>query len=101
MADITRVGVLGCGLMGSGIAQAAATAGFPTIVRDVEAGLLAKGEGTIQRSLEKLVEKGKIDVAARDGALGRLRFTTELDDLAGCDLVIEAVTEDLALKNEL
>ncbi|HEX3275656.1 MAG TPA: 3-hydroxybutyryl-CoA dehydrogenase [Gemmatimonadales bacterium] len=101
MADITRVGVLGCGLMGSGIAQAAATAGFPTIVRDVEAGLLAKGEGAIQRSLEKLVEKGKIDGAARDGALGRLRFTTELDDLAGCDLVIEAVTEDLALKNEL
>jgi 3-hydroxybutyryl-CoA dehydrogenase len=101
MADITRVGVLGCGLMGSGIAQVAATAGFATVVRDVEAGLLAKGEATIQRSLDKLVEKGKLDRATRDGALARLRFTTEVDDLTDCDLVIEAVTEDLALKNEL
>jgi 3-hydroxybutyryl-CoA dehydrogenase len=101
MAGITRVGVLGCGLMGSGIAQAAAAAGFPTVVRDVEEGLLAKGESAIQRSLDKLVEKGKLEQTARDGALGRLRFTTELDGVAGCDLVIEAVTEDLALKNEL
>jgi 3-hydroxybutyryl-CoA dehydrogenase len=101
MPDITRVGVLGCGLMGSGIAQVAATAGYATVVRDVEAGLLARGEGTIQRSLDRLVEKAKLDPATRDAALGRLRFTTELEDLTECDLVIEAVTEDLALKNEL
>jgi 3-hydroxybutyryl-CoA dehydrogenase len=101
MPDITRVGVLGCGLMGSGIAQAAATVGCATVVRDVEAGLLARGEATIQRSLDKLVEKGKLDRATRDGALGRLRFTTELDDLTESELVIEAVTEDLALKHEL
>jgi 3-hydroxybutyryl-CoA dehydrogenase len=101
MPDITRVGVLGCGLMGSGIAQVAATAGCATVVRDVEAGLLARGEGLIQRSLDKLVEKAKLDAVTRNAALGRLRFTTELDELAECELVIEAVTEDLALKNEL
>jgi 3-hydroxybutyryl-CoA dehydrogenase len=101
MTDITRVGILGCGLMGSGIAQAAATAGFPTVVRDVEDGLLAKGEGAIQRSLDRLVDKGKLDRATGDAALGRLRFTTKLDDVADCGLVIEAITEDLALKNEL
>lgn len=101
MTDISRVGVLGCGLMGSGIAQAAAAAGFPTVVRDVEAGLLARGQAAIGKSLAKLVEKGKLDAAARDAALGRLTFTTDLADLAGCDLIVEAVTEDLELKSEL
>ena len=101
MPDISRVGVLGCGLMGSGIAQAAATAGIPTIVRDVEQGLLARGEAAIVKSLGKLVEKSKLDAAVRDAALRHLEFTTRLDDLAGCDLIIEAVTEDLALKTEL
>ena len=98
---IARVGVLGCGLMGSGIAQAAATAGFPTVVRDVEAGLLANGQRAVRKSLDRLVEKGKLDSAARDGALERLRFTTDLADLADGDLIVEAVTENLALKNEL
>ncbi len=101
MTDISRVGVLGCGLMGSGIAQAAAAAGFPTVVRDVEAGLLARGQTAIATSLAKLVEKGKLDAAARDAALKRLTFTTDLADLAGCDLIVEAVPEDLALKSEL
>jgi 3-hydroxybutyryl-CoA dehydrogenase len=101
MADISRVGVLGCGLMGSGIAQAAATAGFPTVVRDVEAGLLAQGEGAIVKSLGKLVEKGKLDGATRAAALERLTFTTALDRVAGCDLIVEAVPEDLAIKTEL
>src|SRR3954464_9953243 len=101
MPEITRVGVLGCGLMGGGIAQTAAAAGFPTVVRDVIPGLLQKGKAAIMRSLAKLVEKGKLDASARDGALERLSFTTELDDLLSCDIVIEAVPEDLTLKNEL
>jgi 3-hydroxybutyryl-CoA dehydrogenase len=87
--------------MGSGIAQVAATAGFATVVRDVGEPLLAKGRSGILRSLDKLVEKGKLDRAARDGALERLAFTTDLAELAACDLVIEAVTEDLELKNGL
>jgi len=101
MSEISHVGVLGCGLMGSGIAQAAATAGFPTVVRDIEAGLLARGQGAIRKSLDKLVEKAKLDPAAREAALERLTFTTELADLAHCDLIVEAVTEDLGLKIEL
>jgi 3-hydroxybutyryl-CoA dehydrogenase len=101
MPEISRVGVLGCGQMGSGIAQVAATAGFPTAVRDLEAGLLAKGERSIQQSLDKLVEKGKLDPAARQRALERLTYTVHLADLAGSDLIVEAVTESLEIKNEL
>jgi 3-hydroxybutyryl-CoA dehydrogenase len=101
VTDISRVGVLGCGLMGSGIAQAAAAAGFPTVVRDIEAGLLARGQTAIATSLAKLVEKGKLDAAARDAALKRLTFATDLADVAECDLIVEAVPEDLALKSEL
>src|SRR5918993_2067176 len=96
-----RVGVLGCGLMGSGIAQVAATAGFPTIVRDVSEPLLERGRAGIRKSLDKLVEKAKLDPAIRDAALGRLAFTIDLAALGECDLVIEAVTEDLELKNSL
>lgn len=99
--DFSRVGVLGCGLMGSGIAQAAASAGFATTVRDVEDGLLARGEEAILKSLGKLVDKGKLEPAARQAALDRLAFTTDVDDLAGADIIIEAVTEDLQIKNEL
>ena len=98
---ITRVGVLGCGLMGSGIAQTAAVAGYPTVVRDLSDAFLAKGRAGIQRSLSKLVEKAKLDAGTRDAALERLFYTTDLSDLRDCDLVIEAVTEDLELKNAL
>jgi 3-hydroxybutyryl-CoA dehydrogenase len=101
MPPVTRVGVLGCGLMGSGIAQVAATAGYPTIVRDVTGPLLERGRAAIRKSLDKLVEKAKLDAAARDAALGRLTFTTDLAALADRDLVVEAVTEDLELKNRL
>lgn len=101
MADIERVGVLGCGLMGSGIAQVCATAGFPTVARDVSNELLDRGRTAILRSLGKLVEKGKLEPAARDRALERLSFTTELGALDGVAIVIEAVTEDLELKNRL
>lgn len=101
MTPITRVGVLGCGLMGSGIAQAAATAGYPTVVRDVAEPLLERGRTVIGRSLGKLVEKERLDAPARDAALARLTFSTDLGALGDCDLVIEAVTEDLELKNGL
>jgi len=101
MPDITSVGVLGCGLMGSGIAQTAAAAGFTTVVREISDQLLDKGKGAIAGSLNKLVERGKLDAAARDATLGRLRFTTKVADLKDCDIVIEAVTEDVELKNTL
>jgi 3-hydroxybutyryl-CoA dehydrogenase len=101
MADIRKVGVLGCGLMGSGIAQAAASAGFTTIARDVAQPFLEKGRAGILKSMGRLVEKGKLSAGDREAAAGRLSFTTELGSLRDCDIVIEAVTEDLALKNEL
>jgi 3-hydroxybutyryl-CoA dehydrogenase len=101
MSTNTSVGVLGCGLMGSGIAQACATAGYQTIVRDTSEAQLGKGKATIEKSLAKFVEKGKLPAPDRDGALGRLRFTTAVADLSSCGLIIEAVTEDLGLKNEL
>jgi 3-hydroxybutyryl-CoA dehydrogenase len=98
MSDISTVGVLGCGLMGSGIAQTAAAAGFTTVVREVSDALLEKGKGRITASLNKAVEKAKLDAAGRDATLGRLRFTTKVSDLRDCDIVIEAVVEDLEMK---
>ena len=101
MSEITRVGVLGCGLMGSGIAQVAATAGYATIVRDVAQPILDKAKAGIEKSLAKFVEKGKLQAADRDTALTRLSFTTTTAELRQCDIVIEAVTEDLEVKNAL
>ncbi len=101
MTEIKTVGVLGCGLMGSGIAQVAAAAGYQTIVRDMSDELNAKGKGRITKSLDKLVERGRLPAADRDAALRRLRFTTRVSDLEACDIVIEAVTEELDLKNTL
>ncbi len=101
MSDITRVGVLGCGLMGSGIAQVAATAGYATIVRDVAQPILDKAKAGIEKSLAKFVEKGKLQATDRDTVLTRLSFTTTTAELRQCDIVIEAVTEDLEVKNAL
>jgi len=101
MAEITKVGVLGCGLMGSGIAQVAAAAGFTTVAREVAQAPLDKGKAGITKSLAKFVEKGKLTAADRDATLGRLSFVTDIAALADCDIIIEAVTEDLQLKNEL
>ncbi len=98
---ITTVGVLGCGLMGSGIAQTAAAAGYRTIVRDTADEVLAKGRAAIERSLAKLAEKGAMTASEREAALGRLSFTTDLPLVTDADIVIEAVTEDLDLKNGL
>ena len=101
MTDIKRVGVLGCGLMGSGIAQVAAMAGYETTVRDVSHAIWDKARGGIEKSLAKFVEKGKFAAPDRDATLKRLHFTTNTGDLKACDVVIEAVTEDLDLKNGL
>jgi len=99
--DVKRVGVCGCGLMGSGIAQVAATAGFDVIVLEAVQAALDKGVAGIRKSLDKFVEKGTLTAAARDAALARLSTTTDIKDLAACDLVIEAVVENMAVKREL
>jgi 3-hydroxybutyryl-CoA dehydrogenase len=97
---IRNVGVIGCGLMGSGIAQVAAQAGFPTVVVEASQELLDRGLGAIRKSLESLVAKAKLEAKERDAILGRMTGATRLDDLKACDLVIEAITENQALKNE-
>ncbi len=99
--EIKRVGVLGCGLMGSGIAQVCAQAGYDTVVREVSDELYERGIGGIGKQLGKAVEKGKMTAEDRDAVLGRLRGTTKLEDLADCDIIIEAVVENLDLKNEM
>jgi len=99
MPEITRVGVVGCGLMGSGIAQVAAVAGFDTVVRDVSQPLLDRGRTGILKSLGRMVDKGTITSVARDASLARLHFVTELTELKDRDIIVEAVTEDLDLKN--
>jgi 3-hydroxybutyryl-CoA dehydrogenase len=101
VSGLRKVGVLGCGLMGSGIAQTAAAAGFPTVVRDVAEPLLEKGRASIAKSLGRLVEKGKLTKEVRDTALAKLSFGTDLSALRDCDNIIEAVTEDLEIKNAL
>jgi 3-hydroxybutyryl-CoA dehydrogenase len=97
--SISTLGVVGSGLMGSGIAQVSATAGIPTVVRDVDETALARARKAVDQSLGKFVEKGKLTAEARDAALSRLSYTTDLDRVARNDLVVEAVTEDLELKN--
>jgi len=101
MQEIKKVGVLGGGLMGSGIAQVSAAAGFPTTVREVSDALCAKARQSIEKSLAKGIERGKTTEAERDSTLQKLRFVTDLKELADCDLFIEAVVEDLAVKNTL
>lgn len=98
---IEKVGVVGCGLMGSGIAQVAAQAGCQVTVREVTNELVEKGLKSIEKNLARLVEKGTLSSADRDQIRGRLRGTTNLDDLAGCDLIVEAIIEQLPAKKEL
>jgi 3-hydroxybutyryl-CoA dehydrogenase len=93
--------VVGGGLMGSGIAQVAAQAGIATTLRELSEPLVQRARANITRSLDKSIEKGKLTADARDAALSRLTTTTRLDDLAACDVVIEAVVEDLDVKNAL
>ncbi|MFN7940816.1 MAG: 3-hydroxybutyryl-CoA dehydrogenase [Thermoanaerobaculia bacterium] len=95
---IRRVGVLGCGLMGSGIAEVAAKAGCETVVREVADDLLQKGMGRVRGSLGRAVEKGKLAAEERDAILARIHGTTKISDLADCDLVVEAIVENLVEK---
>jgi len=97
---IQKIGVLGCGLMGSGIAEVAAKAGFEVVVREVAPELLEKGMKRLRGSLDKAVDKGKLEASARDAALARLSGTTDLAALADCDLVVEAIVENLDEKKK-
>jgi 3-hydroxybutyryl-CoA dehydrogenase len=99
--EIRTVGVVGCGLMGSGIAEVCARAGYQTIVREVDDGALARGLERLNQSMGTAVSRGRLTEEDRDAALGRLEGVTDLGALAGCDLVIEAVTENLGAKQEV
>jgi 3-hydroxybutyryl-CoA dehydrogenase len=101
MKEIRKVAVLGGGLMGSGIAQVSAAAGFPTSVREVSEAVATKSRQAIGKSLAKGIERGKTTEAERDKTLGNLKFVTDLKELADADLFIEAVVEDLEVKNTL
>lgn len=98
---IQKVGVAGCGLMGSGIAEVAAKGGFDVLVREVDERAVEAGRGRIEGSLARALKREKITAEDRDEVLGRVRFTTEIEALADRDIVIEAVIEELAVKNEL
>lgn len=99
--DISKVGVVGCGLMGSGIAEVAAKSGFDVRVREVNDDFLEAGRKRIRKSLDRAVEKEKLSAEDRDAAWDRLSFTTEVSDLADRDIVIEAIVEELEAKNAL
>ena len=103
MTNIKTVGVLGAGLMGSGIAQVCAQSGLTTKVREVSDALCQRGKASIEKSFARAIEKskGKVTEADRDAAMSRLSFTTNLRDLANCDIVIEAVVEDIEVKNAM
>jgi 3-hydroxybutyryl-CoA dehydrogenase len=98
---IQKVGVVGCGLMGSGIAQVSAQAGFSTVVREVSPELVEKGLKGIEKNLARLVEKGTLSEAEKSATRGRLKGTTSVEDLKDCDVIVEAIIEQLPMKREL
>lgn len=99
--DIKRIGVCGCGLMGSGITEVSAKAGIEVVVREVNDDFLAKGLARIEKSLSRAVSKGKLDEAGKKAIQDKIKGTTKVDDLADCDLICEAVIENLAEKIKL
>ena len=101
MAELSRIGVLGCGLMGHGITQVAAQSGYEVVVREVDQDRLDKGVGRIEKQLARAVEKGRVEQADAEAVRGRITPTLEYGDLADSDLVIEAITEDLPRKLEM
>src|SRR5215204_4421483 len=101
MAEIKAVGVVGAGLMGHGIAQVVAQAGYDVVLREIDEDRLAKGVGKIEKQLARAVEKGKLEQRDADAVRARISPTLDYADLAGCDLVIEAITEDLGLKLDM
>src|ERR1700730_9871805 len=98
--EIKKVGVLGCGLMGSGIAQVAASAGLETVVREVSDDLIQRGFTSIEKSLAKFAEKGAITSAQQKEIRDRLFGTTTFEDLVDCDIIIEAIIENLDEKRK-
>ena len=98
---IQKVGVVGCGLMGAGIAQVSAQSGFTTVVREVSGELVEKGLTNIEKNLARLVEKGTLTESAKGEIRGRLKGTTSLEDLKDCDVIVEAIIEQLPVKREL
>ena len=98
---IQKVGVVGCGLMGSGIAQVSAQSGFPTVVREVSTELVEKGLKGIEKNLARLAEKGTITETAKAEIRGRLKGVTSLDEFRDCDVIVEAIVEQLPAKREL
>src|SRR3954470_20417473 len=98
LMDIKKVGVAGLGLMGHGIAQVAAQAGYEVVAREVDDAALQKGIGKIEKQLGRAVEKGRLEQSAADEIRGRIKTTTGFDGFEDCDLVIEAITERLELK---
>jgi 3-hydroxybutyryl-CoA dehydrogenase len=101
MAEIKKVGVLGAGLMGHGIAQVTAQAGYDVVLREVDDETLAKGTAKIEKQLARAVEKGKQEQSDADVVRARINGTLDYADLADCDLLIEAITEDLQVKLEM
>jgi len=101
MAEIKKVGIVGCGLMGHGIAQVVATAGYDVVVREVDDAALQKGLGKIEKQLARAVEKGKSTQEDADAIRARLQGSTDYADFADADLIIEAITENLGLKLEM
>jgi 3-hydroxybutyryl-CoA dehydrogenase len=99
--EIETVGVVGCGLMGSGIAEVAAKSGFDVVVREIDDEALESGRGRIRKSLDRAVAKEKLSEEDRDAAWERLTFVTDVEDLRECDIVIEAIVESLEAKNDL
>ena len=99
--DVKTVGVVGCGQMGSGIAEVSARAGYATIVREVDETFLNKGLNALRNSLEKGVQRGKVTAEQRDEALARIKGTTKLEDLAACDFIVEAIIENMEDKKAL
>jgi 3-hydroxybutyryl-CoA dehydrogenase len=98
MTSAQTIGVIGAGTMGAGIAQVCAASGLSVVMMDIDEARVAKGQGAVGAALEKLANKGKLSAADRDAALGRLRGATDYGALSGCDVIVEAATEDEALK---
>jgi 3-hydroxybutyryl-CoA dehydrogenase len=101
MAEIHIVGVVGAGLMGSGIVETAARAGFPVVVREIDQTALDRGLSRVQKSMDTAVERGKLDAEGRDSAWNRITPTTSLSDMSDCDIVIEAAIENMDIKKDL
>lgn len=99
--EIKNVGVVGCGIMGAGITQVSALYGYKVVVLEVSEPLLSKGLASIEASLKRNAERGKISAQDKDAALARIKGTTDMTDFSACDLVIEAVTEDMSIKKDV